>query len=202
MLGYSASLLYAPRLDARVTPTVAAMTAYLRRHRTWFVGTLMGAEAVTRFEVLRADALRVVDRPPDLVYLGICSHPAKEGKPFEVRRHGRVVRYNECPEDIYADADATVIDCPRCKTTHSVEHRRDVLLVALNDQLAAAADIARGLPALGLAVTAERIRQWKARGRLVDRGPDGRPLYRVGDVIDLVLAERARKPHTSKEEPA
>ena len=37
-------------------------------------------------------------------------------------------------------------------------------------------------------VTPELVRKWKYRGRLVSRGHDtpGSPLYRVGDVVDLL----------------
>lgn len=199
----------AHRQPVRITPTTAAMAGYLRRHRTWFAGTPDGARAVNALAEIRALALPVIDRPPDLVFLGICSTPAKEGKPFEVRRNGRTVRYDECPEDVYADKDTPTVTCSRCKTEHGVEHRRTVLAKALNDQLATAADISRGLVALDLHVTAERIRQWKARRRLADRRSvrdiddnRGHPLYRVGDVIDLVLAEHAkattRKPDTTR----
>ncbi len=203
-LGYPAALGYAPRAVVRITPTVAAMTGYLRRHRAWFAGTPAGAEAVNRFAAIRADALTVVDRPPDLTFLGICSHPAKQGKPFVVRRNGRAVEYDQCPEDLYADKDTPTVRCARCKTEHSVQARRDVLAAALDDQLAHAADISRGLTALDMHVTAERIRQWKARGRLTDRrsvrdieDDRGHPLYRVGDVIDLVLATDIRNTGTT-----
>lgn len=43
-------------------------------------------------------------------------------------------------------------------------------------------------------ITAERIRQWAKRGRIPRRGrdPDGRTLYRLGDVIEAHRNRHAR----------
>lgn len=192
--GYPARLGY-----ARVPPSVTHLVEHLRRHREFIAVSVLGAQAVDDIRQAYNHALRVVDRPPDLVYLGICSMDIQvDGQPAE------------CDADLYAEWGNDHARCRKCKHQHDVKNRQAVLRVAVKDQLATASDIARGLSGMDIAVTAERIRQWKHRGRLVPHGSTLKddPLYLVGDVIDLVLGERERlraelrKPTTRKAEPA
>lgn len=157
-----------------VPSTVQAMSAHLLRYLGWFRTNPAGPAAVTQFRDLRKRALAVVDRPPDLIYLGICSWETSTG---------------ECPQDLYAEWGNPVTRCRGCGNEHDVRNRQSVLLNAVRDQLATAADISRGLAGLDMKITAERIRQWKARHRIEERSTNyhGHPLYRVGDVIDLYL---------------
>lgn len=176
-----------PRLPvmARTTNTTKSMSAALAWALPYFRVNPVGGQAHDDIVAICKRSLAVVDRPPDLVYLGLCSMP-----------HEGV----DCQEDLYAEWGAPMARCRRCKHTHRVDDRRSVLIVAVKDQLANASDIARGLSGLDMAVTAERIRQWKVRGRILSHSTDqrGNPLYRVGDVIDLVLAD-AEKEKTKPE---
>lgn len=164
----------------RTANTAESMSAALLRALPYFQSNPAGAEAHAALVPLRTTALKAVDRPPDLVYLGVCSV---------------LVEGVECPEDLYAEWGKPLTRCRKCKTNHDVDDRRSVLIVAVKDQLATASDIARGLSGIGMNVTSERIRQWKKRGRIVERGPGygGNPLYRVGDVIDRVLEDAERQ---------
>jgi hypothetical protein len=85
----------------------------------------------------------VIDTPPARLYLGPCrADPLRSGVP--------------CPEEVYApdhtehgkghtcDACRTV-QCRTCGTEHDVEQRRVWLSEAMDDRLATAGDIARGL---------------------------------------------------------
>lgn len=114
--------------------------------------------------------LRVIDRPPDLAYAGPC---------------------DECGADLYAPTGRGTVTCRACGLTWDLAERRTWLLGLVEDRLATATEIARALTGLGNTVTAERIWQWKHRDRITPRTHDraGRPLYRVGDVLDLLLAE-------------
>ena len=182
-LGYPSVLGY-----AKVTPTVEAMCKHLRRNIGATAVSVLGPTLVDTLRTLHGKALAAVDRPPDLVYLGICSMALKrpDGTPYE------------CDEDLYAVWGEAHARCPGCKHQHDVKNRQSVLLLAVKDQLATASDIGRGLSGLDVAVTAERIRKWKERKRIVPRGTNlrGFPMYRVGDVIDLALSERE---HTKAE---
>jgi hypothetical protein len=123
--------------------------------------------------------LRVIDRPPELIYAGPC----------------RV-----CGSDLYAAPGAALVTCRDCGTPEDVEERRGFLLGRVHDQLATATEAARALTSLDMPITSDRIRQWRHRDRLVARGHNraGHPLYRVGDVVDLLLADTTRTPDRGK----
>lgn len=176
--GYPAALGY-----KATPPSIPALVDHLRRHRDIIAVSVLGPQAVDDLRQAYNRALRAVDRPPDLVFLGICS--------MTIDVDGDRV---ECDADLYAEWGKPMARCRRCKHNHDVKNRQTVLLRHVYDQLAGASDISRGLSGLDISVTAERIRQWKARGRIIPHGTNlrGDPLYRVGDVVDLVMAERER----------
>lgn len=124
----------------------------------------------------------LIDRAPDRWYAGPC-----------------VV----CTRDLYAETGHSQIQCEDCGASYDVHARRAKLLKAAADHLANAATIARAVTWLGEEpVTPKRIGMWAHRKRLVARGhepyPSGtdptrtRPLYRVGDVLEL-LGQEARR---------
>lgn len=130
---------------------------------------------------------RVCDRPADLIYIGRCGGQSGTSS-------------DGCVEDLYARPGAPYVRCRGCGTNVDVTTRQEWLLRVLEDHLATATEIARAVSRLGEPVKAERIRKWAERGRVEKRGerPRGQngkpdPLYRVGDVLDLLLAEAARK---------
>lgn len=132
------------------------------------------------FERLVERAQREIDRPPDLLYVGICSA-------------------NGCTHDIYTDPAQATATCAVCGARHDVAERRAIMLSHVEDVLATAAEIARAVATYGADgdfLTVTRIRQWKRRGRIVPRGVDkrGDPKYRVGDVLDLVRHAGRRRP--------
>lgn len=143
-------------------------------------------------EVLRAvrQALRVVDREPDRVYLGQCGAEVDLG--YDVRLGYLAV----CEADIYAPAGHPVVQCHPCGAIWEVASRRDYLLVHVEDQLATANETSRALSRLGRPVAAATIRSWVHRGKLFQHKPhpfDRRlqPRYRIGDVLELLAAAEA-----------
>lgn len=129
------------------------------------------ATAVTAFgELTRAvsAAERVVDLRPELWYAGPCP---------------------SCKVDTYALPGAAIVTC-RCGWQGDAAERRRWLLAAAEDTLAHSALAAQALSRLGQPVTGAMIRGYAFRGRLAAHGTDrlGRPLYRIGDLLD-VLAE-------------
>lgn len=128
-------------------------------------------------------ALRIVDRPPDRWYAGMC------GAPID----GEVITW--CQYDLYAPVGTAVIQCPGCRALWDVQPRRDWLLRQAEDVLAHAALIAQSLSALGTPVTKVMITRWVLDGRLLDHGTDAteRKLYRLGDVIDLAHEHAQRQ---------
>lgn len=116
---------------------------------------------------------RMVDRSPDRVYLGICSE---------------VTDGIQCPEDLYALPTRATVRCRTCGTEHHIEARRAILLAAVDDQLATAVEVSRALPGLIREdLNVNTVRSWAKRRMLSAKGRDsmGRPLYRIGDVLEL-----------------
>lgn len=155
---------------------LVALSRYLLWRVDGFSRLDIGPEIVDEIKGAVKRCYRVIDRPADKVYAGRCN--------------------DECPTDLYATlGKAATIKCPTCGTTWDVKERRAWLLNEAEEVLATAVEISRAVSWLGAEpLTADRVRQWAARDRLTPRGHDrkGRPMYRVGDAIDL-LAQSATK---------
>lgn len=100
-----------------------------------------------------------------------------------------------CQTELYARPGAKVIRCPDCGTAHQTEDRQQWLLDSAREVLAHAELIGRAATALGKPITPSRIRSYAARGRIAERGTDhaGRPLYQVGEVLDVYDDNRRRR---------
>lgn len=210
--------LTAARADAEPTPAQVAERAHLERRHAWVtdqVAYLTGARwtitanhrrlvdiltdqldnILARQEAsafarditrTRDELLTAADTPAPRLYLGPCrADPLKKGIPCPAEVYA--VDHREQGKDHLCDRCRTV-RCPVCTTEHDVAQRRAWLTEAMDDRLATAGDIARGLAnTTGHEATEGQIRGWERRGRLTPHGKDraGRALYRVGDVIDL-----------------
>jgi len=73
--------------------------------------------------------------------------------------------------------------------------RREWLLECAEDRLERASLIARAVSDLGSPISADRIRVWAMRKRLFSHATDGmgRPLYRIGDVMELLRNDTRRE---------
>jgi hypothetical protein len=155
---------------------IADDAAWLRRRRADLLARPDAAAVVDAVLRAIAHAVRTIDRPPASWYAGVCWAPL-EGP-------GQL----QCPADLYAPAGAVAITCRACGARHDAERRRAWLLEQVEDRLAPATLLARAISGLGANVNPGRIRAWAHRGRIVAHGidPRGRPLYRVGDVLDAL----------------
>lgn len=113
----------------------------------------------------------VIDHPVERTYAGPC---------------------DDCSRDLYVESGQLTVICEHCGRSYDLKARRDWLLHVVHDRLATAPEIARALSSLELPITHELIRQWRHRQRLTPRTHDRRgvPLYRVGDVVDLLNERR------------
>lgn len=138
---------------------IAGNVTFLSHHRD-------AEEAFDELEHICSLVDTAIDSRPPQVYAGPC---------------------DVCRRDMYAKEGAPDVECHLCHLTYPMEFRREYLLDKVVDQLANAATIAGAVTKLGEDVTPEDIRKWAERGRLLAKGHDhrGRPLYRVGDVLDL-----------------
>lgn len=169
--------------DSRILPadTVSAMAGWLVSEVEYLRHHEAAVEAVTEITAAVDDARRIVDRPADRVFVGVCSAV-----------HNGI----SCTESLYARPSAHEVRCRTCGATHEVAARREVLKAAVDDVLATPAEIARAVVWLGDHVRPNQITRWVQAGRLVARAhypteSGQRPLYRIGDVLDLLLATRA-----------
>jgi hypothetical protein len=132
------------------------------------------AAIVDRVDRWIGEISRTIDLPQTHVYLGRC---------------------DKCGVELYAERGGELC---LCKTRNSpasdhVGERMDDLLRRSREVVASPSTIATALTSLDQPVTEEHIRKWKERGRLTPRKHDTRgwPMYRVGDVLDLLNHEAA-----------
>lgn len=163
--------------------TLPGIAAWLRPRVGWLRHHPAGAQAHGQILDAVRDARRVCDRPADRLYAGPC----------------------DCGADLYARLDAAYVVCRN--TVHgsdgvawNVEDRRRWLLRSAEDVLATTTEISRALTRYARPVTPEALRGYVFRKQLVAKGEkpvpgrrDPLPLYRLGDVLDILArqAERA-----------
>lgn len=129
--------------------------------------------------------LRAIDLAPDRWYAGPCGG-IKLVDDVETT----------CVEELYAPPDAATIECRNCHTKWDVAVRRKYLLDVSRDHLVTTHEACRAISVYGAGnLTADTIRSWKARGRLLPHGTDheGHDLWRLGDVEDLAVNRTTRK---------
>jgi len=155
--------------------TLPGMADWLARRVETLRHMPEGPEAVDELTAAVRQAEAAVAPLGDRVYVGPCAGELDGGSP--------------CGEGLYAAPESTLTACRACGAVYVVPQRRAWLLEAAEDVLGTATEIARAVTNLGRPVTAERIRKWAHRGCLLARGRDarGRPVYRVGDVLDLAV---------------
>jgi hypothetical protein len=161
--------------------TLPELARWLLRHPTWIRSHSAAGEL--HRDVMRdiGRAERAIDRPEDRVYLGTCSAPVVIDE-MEI----------DCPQDLYAIKGADYYTCFACGMRHDVQRRREVLLAAVEDQVAHAGALASTLTALGVPMADSTIRAYASKGRIthVSKDSQGRPQYRVGTVLDVFLKRK------------
>lgn len=143
------------------------LAKWILRHRDTFRRHSEVVAAADEIQDAVRLARRSIDRPMALVYRGPCA---------------------ECRADLYCQPSAEMIVCRSCGRCYDAAERRAWLVRQLESGSATATESARGVSALlGIAVSPNLIHKWASRGRLVPSGRDrqGRPLYRLADVISL-----------------
>lgn len=133
------------------------------------------AQAVDEIAAATRCARRTIDRPPGSTFAGACPHCAA---PLYTRRGTRIAR------------------CRACGAQADVADQQQQLLDQIGDQLLHSVALSAVLTGLGVRVPASTIRYWasededKGRARRLfahSRDANGRPLYRVSEVLDLYL---------------
>lgn len=133
----------------------------------------IGPEAVDEITSAVAHCHRLIDRPADRQYLGVC---------------------DECEGGrLYARPGGSWAKCNNCEAATNAEQLRGKLLTELDDRLCTAAEIARLSTYLGLRADREsvrkRINQWHTRGVIASESMFEEPAFRFGPVYDRLLAD-------------
>lgn len=166
--------------ETRAALDCPAMAQDLIRGRLWLASFDAIDELVADLTRDHARLRNAVDRPRPALYLGPC-HTVTEDAEL-------------CPGDVYARGDDAPT-CDRCRSTYA----RDDLVAWINDRaqdtLVTATEAARALSAWGPRITADLVRSWASRKRLVAHGttPAGEPTYRFGDIRAMALTHTPRK---------
>lgn len=107
----------------------------------------------------------------------------------------------ECREDVEARDGAQYATCRACGSRYNVEERQQWMRDEIEDHLARPVEIAGVLLRLGTPIGYSTIAAYAAKGQIVAHGSDanGKPLYRIGDVLDLRMG--AKKPRRERELP-
>lgn len=158
-----------------VGDTIGDLAEWLAQRATQIRRHPAAGQLVDELDDALTQAWRIIDRPPTLWPAGECGD-------------------NGCTGQLLAHLDAVVVSCPECGTLHDVEVRMAWLVDQAECVLLTAAEMTRAMGALDIEVTADRIRKWAERKRLMSKGTDGRgrALYRLGDVRDLLTARMRR----------
>lgn len=133
-------------------------------------------------------ARRVIDAPAARVYLGRCDARLETGS---------------CDEHLYGIKGKPVVRCPLCGAEWRAAERQKRLVALVEDKTVSAVEVSRLLSAIGIQIAPSTVRTY-AQAREVNgvaveprllpvgRGTRNRPLYRVGDVLDIFLANQER----------
>jgi hypothetical protein len=95
-----------------------------------------------------------------------------------------------CDGDVYGRPNAEKGRCRTCKAEHDQDARRKWLDETVRGYTYTAREIADAYE-----INVKTIRSWADRGHLTAHGQDrdGRPLYNLGDVLDLAARDAARR---------
>ena len=145
---------------------VGASTADIARRLHELVVHITDPNALEEITSAVDLGLVAIDQPPCRIYLGDC----------------------ECGSRLYGDPEQQQIECGRCGETHDPKQRRALNAVRGREIPVTATEAAKYLGEVcGVMITASRIRVWAHRGKLnpVGANQDAKPVYRLGDVLDL-----------------
>lgn len=136
------------------------------------------------------DVRRIIDVRIEKVFVGSCRSV------FNADGDRQPV----CTEHMYAPARNVEFTCGKCGTVHDVKSRQRQAIAASENRVMGPQMIARALTRNGEALNVERLYNWVKRGLLKPAALDpltGRKLYRVGDVLDVMVATDA-SPHNPR----
>lgn len=161
--------------------TTAGLADWLQAHAEWCRRHPAAFDLYD--EIMRAvhQCRQIIDRRPDRIYLAPCG--------------AELADFSLCPADLYGVEGQAIVRCRSCGTRWDLTERRDWMLAQVEDRTANSVQLSGLLASMGVEVASSTIRTWYSAGKLgvADHDHRGRPLYRVGDVLEI-MAQRQRRP--------
>lgn len=157
----------------------AAVAAWLARNLSTLRQHPEAGQAYDEVTHAIREARQAVDRPRELVFAGQCLEEYDDGQ--------------VCREDLYAARGKTTATCRVCGARHDMQLRREWMLGSIEDQVAYSGLLAGLVSNLGVQIGSSTIRRYASAGRIHAISVDAkrRPLYRIGDVLDVFLKRAA-----------
>lgn len=164
-----------------VDPPVGVSSAaeFIADNSRWIQRHVQAPAFLEFLQGLYSQVERLVDAPPERSFVGVCGEALED--------------LSICQTRIYAIDGRDEATCMTCGFAHAVYGRRAILKHEARGIALPPTDLARAVDGLGIVeVTAKQISKWYERGKLTpvrftaDTKP--RPMFLVGDVIDLVNA--------------
>lgn len=152
-------------------PSVVGLAVALIRLHGWLITHEHGHEAIDEIGYALAQARGAIDRAPDRTYAGQC----------------------DCGVELYATAGRSGVACPTCGIIRDVAAWRHEQLEAAAEMMLTLTEMTRAIAETSdETVSRKRLEGWVRRGRLLRSGNVGAvATYRVGDVLDLLDADRS-----------
>jgi hypothetical protein len=166
-------------LDEHHYTDTTAIAAWLTRNLPTLRQHQEAGQAFDELTHAIREARRAVDRPLERIFAGQC---------LEEHEDGWV-----CREDLYAAPGKTTATCKVCGARHDMAKRREWMLACIEDQVAYSGLLAGLVSNLGVQIGSSTIRRYASAGRIKVISVDAkrRPLYRIGDVLDVFLKRAA-----------
>jgi hypothetical protein len=172
-----------------MTDPIAKLATWLAGNVEWMRHRAEVDEFLTDVEACHRVVRSIARGPAEQKFLGPC------GAPIWTENLGgesgmRELEGPPCDGDVYAYRGARTGRCKTCGAQVDTSEREAWLDGEVRQHVFRAAEIAN---AYGVKV--DTIRSWHTRGQLANHGSDvdGRPLFNVGEVLDLAAADKARR---------
>jgi hypothetical protein len=168
-----------------MTDPIVKTATWLAGHVEWMRHRAEADEFLTAVEACMRLVRGLARGPAAQRYLGPCGARIET-----LSDETSVLVSRECDGDIYARVGALSGSCRTCGATASALERQAWLDGTVRTHAFRASEIAQAYR-----VNVNTIRSWAGRGLLVAHGHDGegRPLFNVGEVLDLAAADAARR---------
>lgn len=175
---------------SRSTPRfmgVGEMVSVLLAHVGWVDRHAGSGEWAARLDDFIWQAWQAIDRPPDLIRLGVCGQECAGGV--------------TCEGELWHEPGDKAVQCPQCLVVVDVAERRDAYLRRAAAYRAPLAVVVKTLQASGVRVSLTQARQWAARRdraghRLLEPATvraDGTQLFALGDVLRVCDTRKSGK---------